>query len=112
MTKHEETAKRILPCRDPNCAECVPITNQSEHWDTCPAYYRPAVAAALAQAEARGVIMGLERAREIATGFSKPYEIDWWMTKTKKEISAIMCLDVADAIDAEIARAGKEKAPA
>src|SRR5690349_12739429 len=37
-------------------------------------------------AEAKGVRTGLQRAREIATGFSKPYEIDWWMTKTKKEI--------------------------
>lgn len=40
------------------------------------------------------------RARE----FSKPYSMEWWMTLSKREISAVMCRDVADALDARAAQ--------
>ena len=69
MTDHDETAKRLLPCKQENCDVILP---KGEHVTGCPAYYRPAVAAALAAAYVRG----LERANELC----KP-----WMTCTCDE---------------------------
>lgn len=58
MTKHEETARRILPCKcgyEPDAFDTiVPAIASGEHQTWCQANRRPAVAAALSQAEAEG----------------------------------------------------------
>ena len=56
--------------------------------------------AALRRAKAEGMREAAMRARE----FSKPYSMEWWMTLSKREISAVMCRDVADALDARAAQ--------
>ena len=56
--------------------------------------------AALRRAKAEGMREAAIRARE----FSKPYSMEWWRTMTKTGISAAMCRDVADALDARAAQ--------
>ena len=56
--------------------------------------------AALRRAKAEGMREAAIRARE----FSKPYSMEWWRTMTKTGISAAMCRDVADALDAHAAQ--------
>ncbi len=56
--------------------------------------------AALRRAKAEGMREAAIRARE----FSRPYSMEWWMTLSKREISAVMCRDVADALDARAAQ--------
>jgi len=46
MTDHEETAKRLLPCYHP---DGFPPCDDDSHNGDCPASFRPAVAAALAE---------------------------------------------------------------
>lgn len=55
MTKHEETAREKLTCNCGNPKNIYSPTDgkiEDRHWTGCPALYRPAVAAALAQVEA------------------------------------------------------------
>jgi len=52
-------------------------------------------------------VRGLERAVEIARNHFKGYDIEWWRILTKNEIYAAGNRDIADAIQAEIDKAGK-----
>lgn len=41
----------------------------------------------------------LREAAKVAREFSKAYDIEWWRVMTKKEISAAMCRNIANALD-------------
>lgn len=51
-TEHDETAKRLLPCQFPYKRWCT----ENQHAYGCPAHRRPAVAAALAEAEQKAFV--------------------------------------------------------
>ncbi len=92
MSDHEATAKRLLPCCNKSLGSCM-FDNQ--HFPSCPAYYRPAVAAALAAHE----VKGLERAKEIIH-----------LCRTTEHYALLEesgVLDVSNAIQDEIDKAGK-----
>ena len=94
MTKHEETAKRLL-----HELNCVPLDSNEV----------AILAAALAQAEARGMRMGLERAREIVR--DKDCKNQCALGSAVPASSVCERWEMVRALDAEIAKAGG-KSPA
>lgn len=72
----------------------------AESWEEYAKLYEEVITA-LREADARVAEarrQALEEAAQVAENCSKGYDIDWWMTATKKQVSATICLDVAAAI--------------
>ncbi len=62
---------------------------------------------AIQQAHAEGRAAGLREAVKIARTFNKGFDIEWWMSKTKKDISVAMCLELAEAIEQQASEGGE-----
>lgn len=62
----------------------------------------------IAQAHAAGRLEGMEEAANVCRTGGKPHDIDWWREETKREVSRITALDLADLIESKAKEASHE----